>query len=230
MEIKRVEEILKNLARRIVQTVPVKKVVAAICDDGVPYVVISPVPRNAPANFFKEVAQAFSGELIPSMIEKDDNLFIYFHPPQKVSKCKEITKKETNLPSDVVNEKYFGCIDAYKQITDKNFTGLVFITLEGCKACENLERFLYVEGAGAEDDEELDYLSQVLQNNAIFIDAKQCPGLAKWLGGAPYPRVVFIKNGQPVKSIYGFADNEQNRKRWKDFIAMLSLYLEESPK
>lgn len=218
MHKKDVEYILKSLANFAIKNLPIRRVVAAICDkENVPMLILDPPPKRIDAKAMEKIVKAFGGELYPVMAIENNKLVIRYVEPQKVSNCSPVANKESQIPAHIFKDAE-ECIEIYKEVFVDKQPAILFFKKEGCKYCEELEYYLYKEGAGF-SDEELSILEQVLGVGIVYIDADKCSNLKQVFGVRVFPALIYISDGKVKVKFERFAlTSDLDKKRLRDFI------------
>ena len=213
-----VEFVLKSLANYAIKNLPVKRVVAAVCDkENVPMLILDPPPKKLDEKAMEKLVKAFNGKLYPVMAIENNKLVIRYVEPQKVSNCSPVANKESQIPAQIFKDAE-ECIEIYREAFVDKEPVILFFKKEGCKYCEELEYYLYKEGAGF-SDEELGVLEQVLGIGIAYVDADKCPNLKQLLGVKVIPTLIYIDGGKPIVKFERFTlSSDFDKKRLRDFI------------
>jgi len=227
MEKSQVSLVLKSLVRYLGDRLPIKKIIGAICDkEKIPVLILTPPPKNIPADVLYKLVDAFNGEYLPVFAKEKDTLVIRYLPPAEVKQCEKISEKDTPYPNELLVKDSPECFEIYKEVVLEKQPAILFFKKEGCKYCEDLEYFLYKEGAGL-SDEELQMLETVVAKlGLIYVDGDKCPTLKKIMGVKVFPSLVLIWDGKPVLKVERFSLSvEADKKKIQDFIRAVYNYL-----
>jgi len=213
-----IEKILKSLAEHLIKDLAIKKVIAAICDkENTPMLIIHPHPKKIDEKNLKRITNAFAGKLYPVIGIQDENMVIRYVEPKKVSNCSPVVNKESKIPSQLFKDDE-ECIEIYREVVINKEPAILFFKKDGCKYCDELEYYLYKEGAGF-SDEEIGILERVMGLGIIYVDADRCKNLQKVFGVKVFPTLIYMKNGKPALRFERFGLNsEVDKKRFRDFI------------
>ena len=223
-----IEPILKNLARKLIKNLPVKKVVAAICDkENIPMIILSPTPTKLPANVWEDLTNAFGKKLVPIFVKEGDNLVIKFVETSKVSKCEQVASQENPYPIEVLKDGE-SCMSLYKQIFIDKEDILVFFEKEGCQYCEELQQFIFGDGLGLTEEQRKE-IDKAFDVPIVFVDESECPSLKKIFGVRVYPTLLFFSEGKLQAKVEGFSKSVEARKKAVvDLFRLIAFYSEKN--
>ena len=207
------EKKLKKLASRLSKILYFKKLSASICDKGYPAIFIYPattIPRTA----LEEITNAFTSEgLVPVFEEVKDSLLIKWVPIVSVKKCEPVATQTTNLPEELLKEDNPQCVKFYVDIFNKNKGSILLFLLPDCEHCIELQKFVWEDQLGIENEIEATLLQEGL-NNLYEIQPGECPSYLKLFKITKYPTGILVIRGKIVDRCEGYEECKKKIKNW----------------
>ena len=207
------EKKLKKLASRLSKILYFKKLSASICGKGYPAIFIYPattIPRTA----LEEITNAFQSEgLVPIFEEVKGSLLIKWVPLVSIKKCEPVETKTMNLPEDLLKEDNPQCIKFYIDIFNKNKGSVLLFLLPECEHCIKLQKFIWEDQLGIENEIEATLLQEGL-NNLYEIQPGDCPSYLKLFKITKYPAGILVIRGKILDRCEGYEECKNKIKRW----------------